>query len=204
MSVYDALKLKKQRSTRQEIGAKSIDEIGVETFDREYLVYFLISPMNIAVLSEGSIRGKVLSLMNLLREIESLEIACINSRETFEANKSYLKERLVKEKNPYVREILEKDAIFLDRIQIQTASAREFLLIIRFNERAVVNNELNAGISRTEKLLRDQGFAFRRASKDDIKRIFSVYFVQNLTQVYFEDFDGEAHLEGVSAFEIKS
>ena len=200
MSAYDAMKYKKQRSTRQEIGAKTIDMIGVETYQKEYLVYFLISPLNIAVLSENIIRGKVLSLMNLLKEMESVEIACLNSRETFAANKNHLKERLSKEKNSKVREILEKDAAFLDRIQIQTASAREFLLIIRFDEKAVERNEVDAGVSRTEKLLKDQGFMSKRAGKEDIKRIFSVYFVQNLTQVYFEDFDGEAYLEGGGSF----
>ena len=200
MSVFDTLTLKKKRSTRLEIGAKSINQTGVETFRKEYLVYFLISPLNIAVLSESSIRGKVLALMNLLKEIEAAEIACINSRETFVENKNYLKERLQKEKNSKVRGILEKDAAFLDRIQIQTASAREFLLIIRFGEKAVRSNEINAGISRTEKLLKDQGFMFKLADKEDIKRILSVYFVQNLTQVYFEDYDGEAYLEGGGSF----
>ena len=200
MSVFDAMRLKKQLSTRLEIGAKAIDSTGVETYKKEYLVYFLVTPLNIAVLSETSIRGKVLSLMNLLGEIESVEIACLNSRETFVANKNYLKERLSKEKNYKVREILEKDSAFLDRIQIQTASAREFLFIIRFDEKAVERNELGAGVSRMEKLLKDQGFMFKRASKEDIKRIFSVYFVQNLTQVYFEDYDGEAYLEGGDYF----
>jgi len=200
MSVFDTLTLKKKRSTRLEIGAKSINQTGVETFKKEYLVYFLISPLNIAVLSESSIRGKVMALMNLLKEIEAAEIACINSRETFVANKNYLKERLQKEKNSKVRGILEKDTAFLDRIQIQTASAREFLLIIRFGEKAVRSNEINAGISRTEKLLKDQGFMFKLADKEDIKRILSVYFVQNLTQVYFEDYDGEAYLEGGGSF----
>ena len=195
MSAY-----KKKRSTRLEIGAKNIDMIGVETFQKEYLVYFLISPLNIAVLSESTICGKVLALMNLLKEIESAEIACLNSRETFVANKNHLKERLSKEKNSKVREILEKDAAFLDRIQIQTASAREFLLIIRFDAKAVERNEVGAGISKTEKLLKDQGFLFKHASKDDIKRIFSVYYVQNLTQTYFQDFDGEVYLEGGGCF----
>ena len=173
MSVYDAMKLRNQRSTRQEIGAKSINDIGVETYKKEHLVYFLISPLNIAVLSEVNIRGKIQSLMILLGEMESVEIACLNSRETFAANKNFLKERLKKEKNPKVREILEKDAALLDRIQIQTASAREFMLILRFNERATESNEMNAGISRTQKLLKDQNFMFKRADKEDLKRILS-------------------------------
>lgn len=127
-------------------------------------------------------------------EVESVEIACINSRETFEDNKNYLKDRLAKENNSKVREIIEKDAAFLDRIQVQTASAREFLIIIRFREKELDDNEIKAGISRIDKLLKDQGFMAKRVDKDDIKRIFAVYFVQNLTQVYFEDYDGERYV----------
>lgn len=190
MSLFDKVK-RKQRSTRQEIGVKLIDEIGVETYKKEYLVYFLIKPSNVAVLSESNIQGKILALTNLVKEIDSLEIACINSRESFENNKNYMKKRLAEEKNPKVRELLNKDMAFFDRVQIQTASAREFLIIIRFKENEFDTVDVSAGISRLEKLLKDQGFHAKRAEKEDIKRIFSVYFVQNLTQVYFEDFDGE-------------
>ena len=125
MSVFDLLKSNKKQATRQLINAKSIDETGIETYKKEYLVYFLIKPLNIAVLSETNIRSRVLSLMNILKEVEAVEIACINSRETFEENKLYLKQRIAEENNPQVRELLQKDEAFLDRIQIQTASARE-------------------------------------------------------------------------------
>lgn len=191
MSLRDKLKNSKSKTTRQEIGAKLIDETGVETYKKEYLVYFLVKPSNVAVLSESSIRGKILSLMALLREIEPLEIYCINSRESFENNKNYMKNRLTEEKNAKVREILGKDMAFLDRIQIQTASAREFLIIMRFKETEADSTDVTASISRMEKLLKDQGFQANRSLKEDIKRIFAVYFVQNLTQTYFDDYDGE-------------
>ncbi|MDR2903612.1 MAG: hypothetical protein LBU77_03800 [Clostridiales bacterium] len=196
MSLFDAIKSNKKRSSRQEIGANHIEENGVETYNKEFLAYFIVKPLNIAVLSESNIRGKILSLMNLLKEIESMEIACINSRETFEDNKIYFKHRLENERSPKVREILEKDAAFLDRIQIQTASAREFLIILRFKD----NGDINAGLSRMEKLLKDQGFIAKRAEKEDIKRIFAVYFVQNLTQVYFDDYDGERFVHSGSSY----
>jgi len=41
------------------------------------------------------------------------------------------------------------------------------------------------------KLLKDAGFSYCQASKEDIKRLYAVYFVQNITQVYFDDYDGE-------------
>lgn len=62
MSLFDTMKSNKKKSTRQEIGAKTIDEIGVEIYKNEYLVYFLIKPLNITVLSETNVRGKILSL----------------------------------------------------------------------------------------------------------------------------------------------
>lgn len=196
MSLIDSARRKQKKSTRQEIGAKAIDELGVETYKKECLVYFLIKPSNVAVLSESTIQGKILALTALLKGIEPLEVACINSRENFENNKIYMKKRLAEEKEPKVRELLSKDLAFLDRIQIQTASAREFLLILRFFESAADNMDVAAGISRLEKLLKDNNFNARRAAKEDIKRIFAVYYVQNLTQVYFDDYDGEHWVKG--------
>lgn len=196
MSLIDFCKKKNKKSTRQEMGARTIDELGVETYKREYLVYFLIKPSNIAVLSESNVRAKVLALMSLYKGIDSLEIACINSRENFENNKIYMKKRLTEEKNQNVRDLLNKDLTFLDRIQIQTASAREFLVILRFRENEIDTSEVGSGISRLEKLLKDQGFNAKRATKEDIKRIFAVYYVQNLTQIYFDDYDGEHWVKG--------
>lgn len=196
MSLIDFCKKKNKKSTRQEMGARAIDELGVETYKREYLVYFLIKPSNIAVLSESNVRAKVLALMSLYKGIDSLEIACINSRENFENNKIYMKKRLAEEKNQNVRDLLNKDLTFLDRIQIQTASAREFLVILRFRENEIDTSEVGSGISRLEKLLKDQGFNAKRATKEDIKRIFAVYYVQNLTQIYFDDYDGEHWVKG--------
>ncbi len=180
-----------KKSTRQEIGAKEITSHGVETYNKEVLVYFLIQPSNIAVLSEVNVRSKVNHFMELLKDKEEVECACINSRENFEDNKSYLKERLSEEKNQKVKEILEKDLLFLDRIQIQMSSAREFLLIMRLKGKETEEKEVLANISRMEKLIKDRGFVSVRADKEDVKRIFAVYFVQNLTQVYFDDYDGE-------------
>jgi hypothetical protein len=195
MSLFDFLKNTKKRSTRQEIGAKSINEYGVETYQKELLSYFIVKPLNIAVLSEAVMREKIMSLMNLLKEIEALEIECLNSRETFEENKAYFKQLLKTEKCEKVRELLEKDAAHLDRMQIQTASAREFLIIVRFMENAADASDIKNSINRVEKLLKDQGFIAQHAGKEDIKRIFSVYFVQNLTQIYFDDYDGERFVQ---------
>ena len=46
-------------------------------------------------------------------------------------------------------------------------------------------------LSRIEKLLSEQGFAAKRADKEDIKRILAVNFEQNVTTEEFEDYDGQ-------------
>ncbi len=56
---------------------------------------------------------------------------CLNSRESFEDNKRFLKSQMEQEENPVIRHLLEQDQTHLDRIQVQMATAREFLIMLR-------------------------------------------------------------------------
>ncbi len=112
-----------------------------------------------------------------------------SSRESFEDNKQFLRKRMEKEENPVVRKLLEKDQTHLDRIQVQMATAREFLIMIRLKDEK--ESEVRSYLSRIEKSLKEQGFSVRRADREDIKRILAVYYEQNVTTEKFEDFDGE-------------
>lgn len=185
------IKIGTKKSTREEIGAVNIEPNGVETNKNDFLVYFLVQPDNIAVLSETAVRTKIMALSGVMKGYDCIEFSCINSRENFDSNKNFYKERLEKEHSQKVRELLEKDIAHLDRVQIQTASAREFLFILRFKNYNFESNDVQTGISRMEKLLKDEGFTSRLAAKDDIKRLYAVYYVQNITQIYFDDYDGE-------------
>lgn len=185
------IKIGTKKSTREEIGAVNIEPNGVETSKNDFLVYFLVQPDNIAVLSETAVRTKIMALSGVMKGYDCIEFSCINSRENFDSNKNFYKERLEKEHSQKVRELLEKDIAHLDRVQIQTASAREFLFILRFKNYNFESNDVQTGISRMEKLLKDEGFTSRLAAKDDIKRLYAVYYVQNITQIYFDDYDGE-------------
>lgn len=185
------IKIGAKKSTREEIGAVNIEPNGVETNKNDFLVYFLVQPDNIAVLSETAVRTKIMALSGVIKGYDCIEFSCINSRENFDSNKNFYKERLEKEHSQKVRELLEKDIAHLDRVQIQTASAREFLFILRFKNYNFESNDVQTGISRMEKLLKDEGFTSRLAAKDDIKRLYAVYYVQNITQIYFDDYDGE-------------
>ena len=183
-------KEKKQReSTRALIGVREITDHSIITDGHGELVVFIVKPSNISVLSEDSIRARIYALMTVLKGMAEIEMCCLNSRENFEENNRYLKQRLAAEQNYVIRKLLEADLTFLDQIQVQMATAREFLITVRLinqNEK-----EVFPYINRIEKTLREQGFSIKRADEDDLKRILAVYFEQNLTQETFENYDGE-------------
>lgn len=180
---------KQRASTRQLIGAQAITDYSLVTHGHGGLVYFILKPSNISVLSQASVGARVYALMNVLKGVAEIEMLCLNSRESFEDNKRFLRERMEQEDNPVVRRLLEKDQTHLDRIQVQMATAREFLIIIRLKDEK--ESEVFPYLARIEKSLKEQGFSVRRADHEDIKRILAVYYEQNVTTERFEDFDGE-------------
>ena len=113
----------------------------------------------------------------------------LNSRDNFEENKIFLRKRIEEEKNEKVIQLLNKDLLHLDKIQIQTATARLFLLAVRIKPNDQV--EIMQLIHRIEKLIKLQNLTVKRASKDDLKGMLAVYFEQNVTTDRFEDIDGE-------------
>ena len=180
---------KQRLVTRQLIGTKEITDHSLVTYDKSTLVFFIIKPSNISVLSAASLSARIYGLMTVLKGIGEIEMLCLNSRENFEDNKRFLRDRMEKEDNPVVRKLLQADMNFLDRIQVQMATAREFLIIVRMRDQK--DNEVFPYLSRIEKTLNEQGFTVKRAGEDDIKRILAVYFEQNVTTEKFESFDGE-------------
>ncbi len=180
---------KQRASTRQLIGAKAVTDYSLVTYGQGELVYFIVKPSNISVLSEASIGVRIYALMTVLKGVAEIEMLCLNSRESFENNKQFLKMRMEQEDNPVIRKLLEKDQNHLDRIQVQMATAREFLILIRLKDEK--ESEVFPYLSRIEKSLKEQGFSVKRADKEDIKRLLAVYYEQNVTTEKFEDFDGE-------------
>ena len=179
---------KQRLSTRQLMNTRRITEYSLETYDGDELVYFMIRPTNLSVLSESSVGARVYALMNVLKGVAEIEMLCLNSRENFEENKGFLRRRAEEERNPVIRQLLERGQIFLDRIQVQMATAREFLILIRLRNQK--GKDVFSYLDRIEKSLKEQGFDSRRADEEDIKRILAVYYEQNVTSEKFEDFDG--------------
>ena len=188
-------KEKQKQSTRELIGINEITDYSIKTAFGE-LVYFIIHPTNISVLSESTVSARIYALMTVLKGIAEIEMLCLNSKENFDENKQYLKKRMEEESNPVIRKLLQMDSTNLDRMQVQMATAREFLIIIRLNrgeEKGLKDktSDVFPYLSRIEKSLKDQGFTARRADNADIKRLLGVYYEQNVTTEKFEDYDGE-------------
>lgn len=180
-----------QQSIRQLMGITEITEYSLKTASSE-TVFFSIKPCNISILSEESLSGKIYSLMSVLKGVSEIEFLCLNSRESFESNKNFLRSRIAKEENPTVRSLLEQDIQYLDHIQAQTATAREFLLVVRI--RGLKDKEIFSHLNRIEKILTENGFTVRRYAREDIKTLLAVYYEQNVTTELFENIDGERWL----------
>jgi hypothetical protein len=179
---------KERESTKELIGIEEITNFSLKTPHGE-LVYFIIHPTNISVLSDESINSRIYALMTVLKGIAEIEMLCLNSKENFDDNKQYLNRRTEMEQNPIIRSLLKQDSTNLDRMQVQMATAREFLIIIRLKDEKESN--IFPYLSRIEKSLKDQGFATRRADNQDIKKLLGVYYEQNVTTEKYEDYDGE-------------
>ncbi|WP_110460655.1 hypothetical protein [Ruminiclostridium sufflavum] len=179
---------KQKQSTRDLMGINEITDYSIKTPAGE-LIYFIIRPTNISVLSDTSVSARIYALMTVLKGIAEIEMLCLNSKENFDDNKQYLKKRIEDETNPVIQKLLQQDSSNLDRMQVQMATAREFLIIIRLkNEKEA---DIFSYLSRIEKSLKDQGFTTRRSDNADIKRLLGVYYEQNVTTEKYEDYDGE-------------
>ncbi len=183
---------KKGRSTQELIGIKTFTKYGLETAKGE-LLFYLVSPTNISVLSHTNIEIKIRHLMMVLSAIPNVEITCTDSCECFDNNKSYLHMRLSEEQNPKVRKVLKKDVEMLDHVQAEMATARQFLFIMRCKEQK--SEQIFQTANRTEKVISEQGFEVQRMKKAEIKRFLAIYFEASMNGDQMPDADGEQFYE---------
>ena len=179
-------------SVQDLIGAKNFTRYGVLTAWGEVVMY-QVSPTNISVLSPANIEAKIHSLAVLISTVPNLGIICSDSSECFDANKSYLQARLETETNPCVRSLLRKDMEFLDSIQMEMATARQFFFVARF--RNLKPSQVFSESTQIEKSIAAQGFEVRRMGKPDLKRFLALYFDAYMNGEQMPDYDGEPYLE---------
>lgn len=184
--------LRQRQSTRQLMGIKRLTAHGIITNSGER-VFYLIRPDNLSVLSPEVIRGRVRSLTMLLSTQPEVEILALDSRESFQRNKEYYQRRMEEETVPQVRELLRQDLEHLDRIQLQSASSREFVLVIPVDGKSGAEEHT---LRQMEKSICDHGIQVRLAEEQDVKRLLAVYYQQDLTTEHFCDYDGEEDAHG--------
>lgn len=185
-------KKKKGRSAQELMGIQNFTRYGLAT-NRGELVFFLVSPTNISVLSHTNIEIKIRHLMMVLSAIPDIEITCTDSCECFDDNQAYLRGRLQEEGNPLVRQLLEQDREMLDRAQAEMATARQFLFISRC--KGMKQDQVFQAVNRIEKVISEQGFEVRRMRKSDIKRFLAIYFDASMNGDQLPDTDGGQFFE---------
>ena len=100
---------------------------------------------------------------------------------------------LTYEQNPKVRKLIKKDIEFLDNVQVEMATARQFLFTARI--KASKDKQVFDTANRVEKIISEQGFEVRRMRKADIKRFLALYFEASMNGEQMPDIDGEQFYE---------
>ena len=179
-------------SVQEFIGAKYFTKYGLLTQKGE-LLFYLVNPTNISVLSPTNIEIKIRHLMMVLSTIPDIEVCCTDSSECFDDNKAYLHSRLSEEQNPKVRKLLKKDIDFLDGVQMEMSTARQFLFLARCKN--LKTGQVFQMANRIEKVISEQGFEVKRMKKPEIKRFLALYFEASMSGELMPDGDGEQYFQ---------
>ena len=183
---------KSKNSVQGLIGLERFTRFGVKA-DKAEIAFFSVEPTNISVLSAANIDVKIHHLMMLLSTIPDLEILALDSCECFDSNKMYVKKRLQTEKNEAVRKLLQADYDFLDEIQLEMSSARQFVFALRFKREK--DEQIFNTINRVDKAISEHGFAARRMSKPEIKRMLALFFGTSISGEEIPDIEGETEFD---------
>lgn len=181
---------KRKKSTQNLIGIETFSRYGLKT-NKSEIAFFMVSPTNISVLSQANIDVKIHHLMALLSTVPELEIVCLDSCECFDENKLNIQKRLREETNENVRKVLNRDLEFLDHIQVEMSTARQFLFCIRTKKEK--QEQIFHFINRVQKAISEHGFEIKLMSKSDIKRMLAIYFEASMSGEEISDIEGMEH-----------
>ena len=191
MKIKKPIKKSKGHSVQDLMGIQRFTRYGLLTDEGETLFY-LVNPINISVLSHANVEGKIVNLQKLFAGKPELEFFCTDAAECFDANKAYLQGRIETEPNPAVRDLLKRDYQFLDRMQVEMATARQFFFIFRCKD--MKESQVFQTANEVEKAIAGNGFEVRRLNRSEIKRLLALYFDASLYGEHLPDIDGEQYL----------
>ena len=171
-------KKKKGQSVQDLLGIKTFTKHGLKV-GKNTFVLFSVVPTNISVLSYENIEIKINHLMMVLSAVPDIEVNCTDAAECFDTNKSYL--------------LLKKDFEFLDNLNVEGSTARQFLFIVRCKNAS--DDQVLTIANRVEKIISEQNFDIKRLKKDDIKRFLAIYYDASLNGESIPDYDGIQYLK---------
>ena len=176
--------MSRKKSTRQLIGIDDIKNGSVVTADGK-LAFCFVHPSNLNVLPEQGVRAKVQELLGVLKGMAELELLALDSKESFQDNRQFYRQRLEEEDMPAIRELLVQDRQHLDSVQTTMASSREFCFVLR---RRKTDGAMN--YASLEQQFRDCGFVVQRAEGQRLLELLAIYFEQDATHEVFSFVDG--------------
>ena len=74
------------------MGIDDITDYGIATRMGE-LVFFAIKPTNISVLPDAGVGARIYALLNVVKGMAEIEMLALNSKESFENNKAFYRQR---------------------------------------------------------------------------------------------------------------
>ena len=86
-----------------------------------------------------------------------------------------------------------KDFEFLDNLNVEGSTARQFLFIVRCKNAS--DDQVLTIANRVEKIISEQNFDIKRLKKDDIKRFLAIYYDASLNGESIPDYDGIQYLK---------
>jgi len=190
VSLFDKVKQTKKVNTRKLLDMKSVEDCCLVSYSDTKSAFLIIAPVNLNVVSKSMKETLVGNLAKAVGQIGTLEFLCVNSAQDYETNKRYLHRRMALEQNDTLREIDRMDIEFLDDIQVQMATSREFLIALRFQAGESVQQVITI-LEKARKILVENEFNVQVAGKTQIKKVLAIYLEQNIYDGNMQNFDGE-------------
>ena len=178
---------KRGQSTRQLMGLEEVTDYSLKTANGE-MVYFIVKPDNLSVLSNEGVRGRVMALSNLLRGTESVRILALNSRDHSHVIR-------IGTQNAFSRKNFPRCANCFSRIPSTLTTFRQ-----RQHPRANLRS-CSRSKSGAARMPAARSHGWKKPARSELsrpprdraghQRILAIYYQQDVTTEYFDNIDGE-------------
>ena len=175
------------------LGLQGFTAYGLQTAGGE-LVYFAIQPTNISACCPTPIsRSKSGTCSWCSQPCPTWRWPAWTPPSASTTTSNSWSSRIRQEDNPKARYALAQDREFLDSIQLEMSTARQFVLALRFkNEK---DSQIFSRINDARKALHDEGFEARRMGPSEVKRMLALYFEASMTGDQIPDVEGSENFD---------